>query len=328
MRRATLSLLRCPACAGALTLAGGAAAEEIVDGSLSCAGCGGAWPIERGIARFVPGANYADNFAVQWQQFRQVQLDSHTGRPISRERLLGVTGWAEADFRGALILDAGCGAGRFAEAALALGARVIALDFSGAIDAARENLEGKGDVDFVQADINAMPFAPGAFERVYCLGVLQHTPDPGQSFRSLARIVAPGGRLAFDVYPAGWKNIFFSKYWIRPLTTRISAKRSLGIARRLFPPLYWLSRLVGRIPLAGHYLRYVIPVANYTNVYPLDRKQLREWALLDTFDMWAPAYDNPQSEATVRGWFAGAGFAEVEISRPGHLVGRGMKPVS
>ena len=43
--------------------------------------------------------------------------------------------------RGTRLLDAGCGAGRFAEVALSLGARVIAVDFSNAIDAARENLK-------------------------------------------------------------------------------------------------------------------------------------------------------------------------------------------
>jgi SAM-dependent methyltransferase len=329
MHRSTLSLLRCPGCGGALAVAGDDDARpEIEEGRLACAGCGGSWPIERGIPRFVPRANYAKNFGVQWNLFRKTQLDSHTGRPISRDRLLRFTGWREADFKGALILDAGCGAGRFAEVALALGARVIAIDFSNAIDAARENLKDKGEIDFIQADINALPFAPGSFSHVYCLGVIQHTPDPARSFQALAAMVARGGRLVLDVYRASWKNVFFSKYWIRPLTKRISAERSLKIARRIFPPLYGISRLISGIPFAGRYLRYAIPVANYTNIYPLDRRQLREWALLDTYDMWTPAYDQPQTEATLRAWFAEAGFVDAEVFRAGFLVGRGMRPAA
>src|SRR5690606_5876417 len=124
------------------------------------------------------------------------------------------TGWGEGDLRGKLVLDAGCGAGRFAAVALSFGARVVAIDYSIAVDAARENLKGRGDIDFIQADINALPFAPGTFERVYCLGVIQHTPDPAASFDALAALVAPGGRLAVDVYPALWRNVFFAKYWI------------------------------------------------------------------------------------------------------------------
>jgi SAM-dependent methyltransferase len=326
MQKSTIALLRCPACASPLSLATEENTEEIETGMLRCAGCAAAYPIERGIARFVPPENYATNFGVQWNLFRETQLDSHSGQPISRNRFTASTGWSEKELGGAIVLDAGCGAGRFAEVALSLGGCVVAVDFSGAIDAARDNLKGKGPIDFIQADINALPFAPESFPFVYCLGVIQHTPDPDRSFQSLARVTARGGRLAVDVYPAGWKNILFAKYWIRPLTRRIDVETSLRIVRRLFPALYALSRLVGRIPVAGHYLRYLIPVANYTGVHPLDERQLREWALLDTFDMWAPAYDRPQTLATVRRWFGEAGFTDIDAFHAGFFVGRGLKP--
>jgi len=327
MHRRLLDLLRCPGCAAALALDGAReSAGEIEEGRLSCAACARSWPIERGIPRFVGRDNYASNFDVQWNAFRSTQLDSASGLPISRNRFGHYTGWDERTLKGALVLDAGCGAGRFAEIALSLGARVVAVDYSGAIDAARANLAAKGEIDFVQADINALPFAPEAFPFVYCLGVIQHTPDPARSFRDLATVTAAGGRLALDVYAAGWKNLFFAKYWIRPLTRRISAQTSLRIVRRIFPPLYALSLLVGAIPFAGRKLRHLIPVANYSGIYPLDKAQLREWALLDTFDMWAPAYDQPQSLATLRRWFGAAGFRDAEIFRAGFFVGRGMKP--
>jgi hypothetical protein len=82
---------------------------------------------------------------------------------------------------------------------------------------------------------------------------------------------------------------------------------------------------VGAIPFAGHYLRYLIPVVNYNGVYPLDERQQREWALLDTFDMWAPAYDRPQTLAALRSWFENAGFAAIEVYHSGFFVGRGRK---
>ena len=37
------------------------------------------------------------------------------------------------------------------------------------------------------------------------------------------------------------------------------------------------------------------PVANYEGMYGLDDRQLREWAVLDTFDMLSPQYDQPQT---------------------------------
>jgi 2-polyprenyl-3-methyl-5-hydroxy-6-metoxy-1,4-benzoquinol methylase/uncharacterized protein YbaR (Trm112 family) len=332
MHKSTAALLRCIACSGSLACEdiseADEASSEIETGVLVCRGCFARYPIKAGIPRFVPSENYAENFGVQWNLFRRTQLDSHSGQPISRARFLTYTGWTSADLQGALVLDAGCGAGRFAEVALSMGARVIAIDFSKAVDAARENLKGKGEIDFIQADINALPFVPEAFPFVYCLGVIQHTPEPAASFKALARMTSRGGHLAIDVYPAGWKNIFFAKYWIRPVTKRISAETSLKVVRKIFPALYAISRLVGRIPVAGRYLRYLIPVVNYTNVYPLNEDQLREWALLDTFDMWAPAYDQPQTLATVRRWFRDAGFIDVNAFHAGFFVGRGHKPGS
>lgn len=327
MRASTLELLCCPACgAEGLTATGSVEDGEWETGTLSCARCPATYPIRDGIPRFVPEDNYARNFGVQWGLFARTQLDSHSGVPVSRDRFYRYTGWSRGQLAGALVLDAGCGAGRFADIALDAGARVIAIDYSQAIDAARANLKQRGDIDFIQADINRLPFAPERFPFVYCLGVIQHTPRPADSFKALARMVSPGGRLAIDVYPAGWKNLFFAKYWIRPLTRRLKPATSLRIVERLFPFLYGLSRLVCRIPKAGHYLRYLIPVANYTGVYPLGEAQLREWALLDTFDMWAPAYDQPQSMDAVRRWFREAGFVATEIFHAGFFVGRGTKP--
>jgi hypothetical protein len=53
---------------------------------------------------------------------------------------------------------------------------------------------------------------------------------------------------------------------------------------------------------------------------------LREWAILDTFDMLSPRYDAPQTLENVREWFRVAGLdaVEVEIGYNG-IEGRGKK---
>ncbi|MGB2712659.1 MAG: hypothetical protein WBC51_00660, partial [Vicinamibacterales bacterium] len=56
--------------------------------------------------------------------------------------------------------------------------------------------------------------------------------------------------------------------------------------------------------------------------------QIREWAVLDTFDMLAPAHDHPQSTRTLKQWFAAAALEDVEVQRPGLVVGRGRKPLT
>jgi SAM-dependent methyltransferase len=270
--------------------------------------------------------NYAKNFGFQWNRFRATQLDSHTGVPTSRSRFLEQSGWTEADLKGKLVLDVGCGAGRFAEIALSLGANVIALDYSAAVVACKANLERKGSISVLQADIYNLPFKPETFDFIYCFGVLQHTPYPKQAFKSIPPLIKPNGRLAVDVYPWLLRNILFSKYWVRGMTKRIEPSRLFTLVERATPFMLGVSRAVGKIPKIGHYLSYLIPVANYDGLLGLSESQVREWAVLDTFDMLAPVHDHPQRAATLRTWFEDTGLADIEILRRGVFVGRGRKP--
>lgn len=97
------------------------------------------------------------------------------------------------------------------------------------------------------------------------------------------------------------------------------------ILQRLVPLLLSMSRVLGRIQVAGKLLKRTVPVANYEGILPLSETQLREWALLDTFDWLAPEYDQPQTPATVCEWLTQAGLKNIEVLKAGHLVGRGMK---
>src|SRR5882672_9662337 len=144
--------------------------------------------------------NYADSFGFQWNRHSRVQLDSFNGLSLSLDRLKAATHWPD-DLTGEVIVEAGSGAGRFTEHLAKTGATVLTFDFSDAITA---NLANNGDcrnVCFFQGDINDLPIPAGTVDKVLCLGVLQHTPDPRQSFLSLARLLKPGGQIAIDVYP-------------------------------------------------------------------------------------------------------------------------------
>ena len=79
---------------------------------------------------------YASSFGTQWSWFRTTQLDSLSGRTDSAKTLRAITGWTPEHFKGHLLLDAGVGAGRFAEVAVNNGAEVVGVDITIAIDAA------------------------------------------------------------------------------------------------------------------------------------------------------------------------------------------------
>jgi hypothetical protein len=75
-------------------------------------------------------------------------------------------------------------------------------------------------------------------------------------------------------------------------------------------------------------LSRLVPVANYRGILPLNDTQLSEWALLDTFDWFAPRYDRPQTAATLRSWLESMPLERVEVFRADHLTGRATKTVS
>jgi SAM-dependent methyltransferase len=327
MKRELLEILRCPTTGARLRLVAGTVVDsEIQDGELVSESGGHRYRIENSIPRFVPEQTYADSFGLQWNRFRRTQLDSSSGVPISRDRFYRFTGWHPSELDGKWVLDVGCGAGRFAEVALGAGANVVALDYSGAVDACWANLCAHPRLHVVQGDIYKLPFEPGRFDFVYCLGVLQHTPDVHAAFRAIPPQLRPGGRLAVDLYPRLWRNALWSKYWLRPLTKRLDPKLLFRAVQALVPGLMRASDLVRRIPVVGRKLIYAIPVVNYRGVYALSEQQLREWAVLDTFDMLAPAHDHPQTRATLATWLREAALEEVWVDRIGFLVGRGQRP--
>jgi SAM-dependent methyltransferase len=283
-------------------------------------------PVRNGVVRFREDSDYNAPFALQWNRFRTNQLDAVNGTTLSMKRF-AESGWSTADLKGKRVLEAGCGAGRFTRILGEAGAHLVAFDYSGAVDAAVENNRQFKNTVFLQCDILDMPFRQGAFDYVFCHGVLQHTPDPEGAFRALVAMMAPGARISIDVYRKdGLIRPWKSKYLWRWLTTRMEPKKLLRLIEWYVPKWLPIDTAIKRIPRLGNYLGSVIPCWNYFRT-DLSDEQKVEWAIMDTFDALAPAYDIPARLEDVERWFRESGLIEVEV-RPGGngVVGNGRKP--
>lgn len=306
----------CPACRAPLAA---------LPDALRCPACEATYPAPGGIPRFVPADNYSASFGLQWNRHRRTQLDSAVGRPISDKRLFDTTRWPR-EMPGARILEAGSGAGRFTEVLARTGAAVYSFDYSSAVDANAANNGKNPNLRLFQADIFAIPLREQWFDHVLCLGVLQHTPDPKRAFLSLSRHVKPGGDLVIDVYRRSLAARLQWKYVLRPFTRRLPADRLYRFVSAITPtlvtPTRWLRRLGGRVGAR------LSPIVEYSHL-GLTPEQNTQWAVLDTFDMYAPAYDLPQSVDDVRAWYEEAGFVDVEaFNGYNGVVGRGRRPVA
>jgi len=227
---------------------------------------------------------------------------------------------------GEVIVEAGSGAGRFTEHLAKTGATILTFDLSDAIEANIRNNGHHKNVCFFQGDINDLPIPNGAVDRVLCLGVLQHTPDPRQSFLNLVKLLKPGGHIAIDVYPLRLSALLHWKYVLRPITKRINKDALYRIIAKATPPMVPLSILLRRI--AGRAGMRLLPIVQY-DYFGVSPEINREWAVLDTFDMYSPTYDKPQTMRTVRRWFEEAGLENVTVERGFNgIVARGQKPSS
>ena len=281
--------------------------------------------VEAGIPRFVDENNYANSFGLQWNLYPKTQLDSHSGHNISANRFWKATGWTEHEIKDKWVLDVGCGSGRFTEVALLAGAKVVAIDYSSAVDACSKNFLNNPNLFVIQADIYELPFELEAFSYIFSLGVLQHTPDPKKAFHSLPSLLKKDGKICVDYYEKSFKSMLLPKYWLRPLTKRIPNQKLFVFLQRITPILLGFSRLIGKLPLIGKVLKRAVPVANYHGILPLSKQQHLEWSLLDTFDWLSPEYDYPQTSKTITKWMEDAYLKEIEVLKAEHLVSRGKK---
>jgi SAM-dependent methyltransferase len=304
------ALLRCPNCRSPLSNS---------EGGLSCPACGRRFPEVRGVLRFVDEGNYADSFGYQWQRFQRTQLDS-AHRNISEVDFAQKTGLKPEDLQGKLILDVGCGMGRFAEVATRWGARVVGIDLSAAAEVAAKNLADREFVAF-QADVFSLPFAPESFDCIYSMGVLHHTPDCEKAVKVLPQYLKPGGTLAVWLY-SGYNKWYRFTDQYRKVTHRMSPRVLHSFFRVAVPFFYWLDRGLRVIPVVGK------PVAGVVHhVFPVNRHPDAEIRVLDTLDWYSPKYQSKHTYEQVFRWFESCGLESLNVGDVSVGV-RGKKPLA
>ena len=156
MNHELLGLVRCPKCRGSdLEIHGNPPRE------LTCPSCAATLLIVDGIPRLAgPTESYAASFGRQWNRYDVARPEEDDATFLIK------TGVTPRDLAGQLVLDAGCGGGRYARLLGIRGAKVIAVDLSSAVAKAAELCASLPNVLVLQADLLDLPLAEGGFDLV------------------------------------------------------------------------------------------------------------------------------------------------------------------
>jgi 2-polyprenyl-6-hydroxyphenyl methylase/3-demethylubiquinone-9 3-methyltransferase len=117
------------------------------------------------------------------------------------------------ELAGKRVVDVGCGGGILAESMAVRGALVTGIDLSErAISVARLHLlESRQKVDYrlISAETLAQE-APGSFDAVTCMEMLEHVPDPASVVRACATLAKPGGQVFLSTINRNLKAYLFA----------------------------------------------------------------------------------------------------------------------
>ncbi len=131
-----------------------------------------------------------DEIAAEYDRYRPAYPDELVDRACQ------VAGIGSGDH----VLEVGCGSGQLTRSLLARGLHVTALEPGQSLIAlARQNLDGAGQVDFVNAQFEDAPLPREQFRAVFSASAF-HWVDPQVSWQKAADVLAPGGTLALVQY--------------------------------------------------------------------------------------------------------------------------------
>jgi len=251
------------------------------------------------IARFSPDVSYSTgNFSMLREKHAQLQLDSVNGTNNRLETILKRTNWPRNYFKDKLILECGCGAGPDTEILLDLGAKVLSVDIAG-LEITFNNLGRNPKLQLLQASLLDLPLNKNHFDIVFCHRVLQHTPKPELVLSEILSYVKIGGGVFIHSYAKSLMQMVRWKYFLRPLTKRISPTLLYNMIKTSAPFYYLITNklhVAGKIGRAINY--FIIPFMNYRYVDSFKEKQdewIIEYGIHDTFDALSPKYDIPLS---------------------------------
>lgn len=319
MKLSLLPVLACPVCRGDFKFAAMEAdprhLEDVETATLACASCAREYPVTGGVPRLRPPDPVARATAKTREAFGWEWLRYPGSLAGDRETFLEETMLAPHEFAGKLVLDAGCGMGRYSAVALSLGAEVVAVDMSESLLRVAERAATEPKLHPVEGDLLHPPFKPGVFDVAYSQGVLHHTADTRAAFKAVAGLIKSGGLLSVWLYGRAGRFADFASNPLKPGRDWIARNRRLAwlivLTRHLVSD--FVRVFTTRLPVSVVYaLCYpltwlgAVPGLKWFTYSVDPRFRVR---LIENFDWISPPYQWHHTKEELQAWFAEEGFS-------------------
>jgi ubiquinone/menaquinone biosynthesis C-methylase UbiE len=132
--------------------------------------------------------------------FDEIAAEYDRHRPAYPDELVDQACQVAGLGSGDRVLEIGCGSGQLTRSLVARGLHVTALEPGTSLIAlARQNLDGAGEVEFVNAQFEQASLPGERFRAVFCASAF-HWVDPEVSWQKAADVLVPGGTLALMSY--------------------------------------------------------------------------------------------------------------------------------
>ena len=173
---------------------------------------------------------------------------------------------------GARVADLGCGSGAFTHRLKAAGYDCVGLDISPKlVELGRRKYP---DIEFIEGDVEQLPFPDGGLDGILLSGVVHHLPDPSRCAAEVFRVLRPGRFVAFDpnrMNPFMWlyrdrSSPFYSPAGVTENERPVLAHAVAAVFRRAGFEVssHFLSGLAYRY-VASSRARLLLPIYNWVD---------------------------------------------------------------
>lgn len=301
---------------------------KLVDKELYCSKCNKKYLVIDNIPVILNGEIFLKtkkNWENWWKKIREksdIDLYDELWREAEKN-LKGEALYKKEMFEGKIVLDAGCGNGRYIKSDFSKYncKEIIGVDIGKQVFEVNNNIN---NIHYIQSDINNLPFKKEFFDVITCHGVLHHTPNPKESFIKLAEHLKIGGIMAIYVYHKEWEyfkthkkslllDVIYSSGVMIWQGIRKIISRTPHSVIKCFAYLMALKSTIENILEKNNLTKLISKIIKLIPPFAYIGVNFHE-RVVRNYDHYSATYNYFQSIEEVVDWFKCAGFNNLEIT--------------